>query len=330
MPLRHDTLPLTQCCTSQDTECTHYGTFWIKVSTVIPTEVQVNHIYVYCCCCCVTTEWNTSGLLIYVYILDFNVLYVYTYIVRFTYLQHCSNYMYQPLQLVPPMHLCVPYNSHIIALYSIKLTACCFWRHAFIHNSISNTDRYTVRYVYMSCTYSRDGVCLLRDKNWIFKYSYYLEWTDGFPQPRVGFDLRPLHVRFVVDQLPLWQVSLPVFNVFPCQYHSTITPYSFIHLPPTLYTVSRPVLQFSPVSTIPPMLHTHSFTYHPHYIMFLSQHFSFPCQYHSTNAPYPFIHLPPTLYNVSLPVLQFPLSVSFHHCCIFIHLHTLDIIWLCR
>ena len=54
------------------------------------------------------------------------------------------------------------------------------------------------------------------------------------------------------------------------------------------------------------MLHTHSFTYHPHYIMFLSQHFSFPCQYHSTNAPYPFSHLPPTLYNVSLPVLQFP------------------------
>ena len=38
----------------------------------------------------------------------------------------------------------------------------------------------------------------------------------------------------------------------------------------------------------------------------------FPCQYHSTNAPYPFIHLPPTLYNVSLPVLQFSLSIPFH------------------
>ena len=25
------------------------------------------------------------------------------------------------------------------------------------------------------------------------------------------------------------------------------------------------------------------------------QYFSFPCQYHSTNAPYPFTHLPPTL-----------------------------------
>jgi hypothetical protein len=68
----------------------------------------------------------------------------------------------------------------------------------------------------------------------------------------------------------------------------------------------------SPVSIIPPTLHTHPFTYHQRCIMFLSQHFSFPCQYHSTNAPYPSIHLPPTLYNVSLPVLQFPLSVSFH------------------
>ena len=62
------------------------------------------------------------------------------------------------------------------------------------------------------------------------------------------------------------------------------------------------------------MLHTHSFIYHPRCIMFFCQYFSFPCQYHSTNAPYSFIHLPPTLYNVFLPVLQFPLSVSFHQC----------------
>ena len=50
------------------------------------------------------------------------------------------------------------------------------------------------------------------------------------------------------------------------------------------------------------MLHTHSFIYHPRCIMFFSQHFSFPCQYHSTNAPYSFIHLPPTLYNVFSPI----------------------------
>ena len=70
--------------------------------------------------------------------------------------------------------------------------------------------------------------------------------------------------------LSLWQVSLP------CQYHSTNAPYPFFHLPPTLYNVSVPVLQFSPVTIIPPMLHTHSFTYHPRYIMFLSQYISFP------------------------------------------------------
>ena len=75
----------------------------------------------------------------------------------------------------------------------------------------------------------------------------------------------------------------------PCQYHSTIAPYSFIHLPPTLYNVFLPVLQFSPVSIIPPLLHTHSSIYHSSYIMFFSPYFSFP------------------------------LSVSFHHCSILIH-----------
>ena len=137
---------------------------------------------------------------------------------------------------------------------------------------------------------------------------------------------------------------------FPCQYHSTIAPYSSIHLPPTLYNVFSPSTSVSPVSIIPPLLHTHPFIYHPLCIMVFSQYFSFPlsvsfhhccilvhpstthtvqcippstsvfpCQYHSAIAPYSFIYLPPTLYNVFLPVLQFPLSVSFHHCSILIH-----------
>ena len=49
------------------------------------------------------------------------------------------------------------------------------------------------------------------------------------------------------------------------------------------------VLQFSPVSIIPPLLHIHSFIYHRHCIMFFSRYFSFS------------------------------LSVSFHHCSILIH-----------
>ena len=85
-------------------------------------------------------------------------------------------------------------------------------------------------------------------------------------------------------------------SAYQCQYHSTIAPYSFIHLPPTFYNVFHPVLQFSPVSIIPPLLHTHSFIYHPRCIMFFSQYFSFPQ------------------------------SESFHHCSILIHPSTTDAI----
>ena len=142
------------------------------------------------------------------------------------------------------------------------------------------------------------------------------------------------------------------YFILPCQYHSTIAPYSSINLPPALYNGFLPILQFplsvsfhhcsilihpstthavccfspstsvSPVSIIPPLLHTHPSINHPHCIMFFSQYFIFPSQYHSTIAPYSSIHLPPTLYYVFLPVLQFPLSVSFHHCSILIHSST--------
>ena len=81
---------------------------------------------------------------------------------------------------------------------------------------------------------------------------------------------------------------------FPCQYHFANAPYSFIHLPATMYNVFLPILQFSPVSIIPLMLHTHSFTYHRRCIMFL------------------------------FPIRQFPLSVSFHQCSVLIHSSTTD------
>ena len=90
----------------------------------------------------------------------------------------------------------------------------------------------------------------------------------------------------------LFKVSLPVL-VFPCQYHSTNALYPFIHLPPTLYNVSLPVLQFSPVNIIPTMLHTHSFTYHQHYTIFLSQYFSFPLSISFQQCSIP-IHSPTT------------------------------------
>ena len=64
-------------------------------------------------------------------------------------------------------------------------------------------------------------------------------------------------------------------SVFPCQYHSTIAPHSSIHLPPMQYNVFLPVLQFYPVSIIPPLLHTDPSIYHPRCIIFFSQGFSF-------------------------------------------------------
>ena len=84
-----------------------------------------------------------------------------------------------------------------------------------------------------------------------------------FSRRRLGFDPRSVRVCFVVHKVSLrLQVSLPP-------------------------------LQFSPVSIIPPMLHTHSFTYHPRYIMFLSQYFSFPLSvsFHQCSKP---IHSPTT------------------------------------
>jgi hypothetical protein len=46
----------------------------------------------------------------------------------------------------------------------------------------------------------------------------------------------------------------------------------------------------------------------------------FPCQYHSTIAPYSFIHLPHTRCIMFFSqCFSFPVSVSFHHCSILIH-----------
>jgi hypothetical protein len=73
----------------------------------------------------------------------------------------------------------------------------------------------------------------------------------------------PQYVKFLMEKLSLGQVYLPV-------------------------------LRFSLVSVITPMLHTHSFIYHRRCTMFFSQYF------------------------------RFPLSVSFHQCSILIHTSTTE------
>ena len=142
--------------------------------------------------------------------------------------------------------------------------------------------------------------------------------VTGHSLRRPGFENRPVHVT-AVNGVPRGAAFSPSTFVLPCQYHSTIAPYSFIHLPPTLYNVFLPILQFSPVCIIPPLLHTHSFIYHPRCIMFFSQYFSFPLSvsFHHRSI---LIHLPPTLYNVFLLVLQF-YPVSFIPSILDTHLH---------
>ena len=114
----------------------------------------------------------------------------------------------------------------------------------------------------------------------------------GISEQRVVFDAGTVNVELMVDKEAERLGFSPSTSVFPCQYHSNIAPCSFIYLAPTLYNVFLPVLQFSPVSTIPPLLHTYSSIYHPRCIMYFSHYFSFP------------------------------LSVSFHHCSILIHSST--------
>ena len=94
--------------------------------------------------------------------------------------------------------------------------------------------------------------------------------------------------------------------------------------PSTTHTVKwfSPSSSVSPVSIIPPLLHTHPSIYQPICKMFSPKTSSFPCQYHSTISPHTSIHLPPILYYVFLPVLQFPLSVPFHHCSVHIQSST--------
>ena len=91
-------------------------------------------------------------------------------------------------------------------------------------------------------------------------------------EPRVRFQDSAFQIRG--EQSGTGAGFSPSASVFAYQNHSTFAPYSFIHLPPTLYNVFLPVLQYSPVSIIPPSLHSLSSIYHPRCIMFFSQCFS--------------------------------------------------------
>ena len=136
--------------------------------------------------------------------------------------------------------------------------------------------------------------------------------VGGFSYLRVGFAAGPVIAGLFVYKERLSR-SVSQYFRFSCQYHSTIAPYPFIPLPPTLYNVFLLVLQLSPVSIIPTMLHTHSFTHLPPslYNVFLpvlqlSPVSIIPTMLHTHS----FTHLPPALHNVFLPVHQLsPVSI---------------------
>jgi hypothetical protein len=55
---------------------------------------------------------------------------------------------------------------------------------------------------------------------------------------RSGFNPRRFNVRVVMNSMALRHLFLRVYEVFPCQEHSTNTPYSFIHVSLTLYNIN--------------------------------------------------------------------------------------------
>ena len=154
-------------------------TFWIKVSTVIPTEAQVNHISV--------ILLATKLLLLLLLLLlrhsaghasglygTFHVVHAHTHsTVRVENLQPSGNYTYCQctctcvcaVHVLPAHHFTIQHR-----------TDCCCWLtlilsvHLYTSHRAMPTDALLLRLYVLS-------ECLLRGTDWIFKYSYYLEWT---------------------------------------------------------------------------------------------------------------------------------------------------------
>jgi hypothetical protein len=73
--------------------------------------------------------------------------------------------------------------------------------------------------------------CTVRTRGTVSHVCYYAIQRLGrsvtsLSSPRPGFDLRSVRVRFVVNKVALGHIFLLSASLFPCQYHSTIVPYS--------------------------------------------------------------------------------------------------------
>ena len=105
--------------------------------------------------------------------------------------------------------------------------------------------------------------------------------TDWFLQPRRSVFTKRYGLNIYIYNLDYLQWTL----ITETRARSQASPIEFCDGQSGPVTGFSPSTLFPPVSIFPPSLHTHSFTYHPRYIMFLSQYFSFTSQCHSTNVP---------------------------------------------
>ena len=120
-----------------------------------------------------------------------------------------------------------------------------------------------------------------------------------------------LHTHSFIYQ-PMSIIFFSYYFSFPCQDTSTTAPYTFTHLPPTLYNIFHSLPQFSPLSTFHHSpIHIHSLTYKPY--NFFSPNtavFSFCIivkQLHTHLLIYQ-----PICIIIFFQYLSFPLSESFH------------------
>jgi hypothetical protein len=67
---------------------------------------------------------------------------------------------------------------------------------------------------------------------------WFRQLVTAFSQWRTDFNPRPVHVGFVVKKVAVGQTFLPVLK-FSHKYHSTKTPYPFIHLPLMLHDLNN-------------------------------------------------------------------------------------------
>ena len=98
--------------------------------------------------------------------------------------------------------------------------------------------------------------------------------VDGLSPGKPLLNPRSINMEFAVNKVTGNFSSSN--SGFPCQYHSTIAPHSFIHLPPTLYNVFLLVLQFLPKSNALSALDTKALS-----------SLNIPC--HSTSQSWPWV-----------------------------------------